>query len=82
MPLLEGSWEQRKFYTIDVYDQDADEVASKFEDFLLKENVVSRKAIENAENVYESKQKKGIIKSTIPKAWNKLVTEPDEDLMS
>lgn len=81
LPLLEGSWEQRKFYTIDIYDQDADEVASKFEDFLLKENVVSGKAIENAESVYKSKQKKEIIRSTIPKAWNKLVTEPDEDLI-
>jgi predicted type IV restriction endonuclease len=81
LPLLEGSWEQRKFYTIDIYDQQADEVALKFQDFLLRENVISGKAIETAENVYKSKQKKEIIKSTIPKAWNKLVTEPDEDLI-
>ncbi len=81
LPLLEGSWEQRKFYTIEIYDQEADEVTLKFQDFLLRENVVSGKAIENAENVYKSKQKKEIIRSTIPKAWNKLVTEPDEDLI-
>jgi predicted type IV restriction endonuclease len=81
LPLLEGSWERRKFYTIDIYDQEADEIALKFEDFLLKENVVSGKSTKNAENVYKSKQKKEIIRSTIPKAWNKLVTEPDEDLV-
>lgn len=81
LPLLEGSWEQRKFYTIEIYDQEADEVTLKFQDFLLRENVVSGKAIENAEDVYKSKQKKEIIRSTIPKAWNKLVTEPDEDLI-
>ena len=81
LPLLEGSWEQRKFYTIDIYDQASDEIALKFEEFLLKENVISGKAIENAEKDYKSKQKKGIIKSAIPRAWNKLVTEPDEDLI-
>lgn len=81
LPLLEGNWEQRKFYTIDIYDQEANEIAVKFEDFLLKENIISGKAIENAENVYKSKQKQEIINSTIPKAWNKIVTEPDEDLV-
>jgi predicted type IV restriction endonuclease len=81
LPLLEGSWEQRKFYTIDIYDQEAHEIALKFADFLLKENVISGKAIENAESVYKSKQKKEIIRSTIPNAWNKLVSEPDEDLI-
>ena len=41
LPLLEGNWEQRKFYTIDIYDQEANEIAVKFEDFLLKENIIS-----------------------------------------
>jgi hypothetical protein len=81
LPIHEGSWERRKFYTIEIYDQAAEEIAQKFEEFLGKENVISGKAIVNAESVYASKQKRDIIRSTIPKAWNKLVTEPDEDLI-
>jgi len=81
LPLREGSWEQRKFYTIEIYDQDSEDIASKFEDFLSKENVISDKAIKNAENIYQSKQKQYLIKETLPRAWEKLITEPDELLV-
>ncbi len=85
LPLREGSWEQRKFYTIEIYDQDSDEVVKKFKDFLSKQNVISNRAVENAENLYKSNQKQNLIKETIPKAWKKIITEPDEllvDLLS
>ena len=81
LPLHEGSWEQRKFYTIEIYDQDAEEITQKFVEFLFKENVVSGKAIENAEKIYTSKQKQYLIKDTLPKAWDKLINEPDENLI-
>jgi hypothetical protein len=81
LPLHEGSWEQRRFYTIEIYDQDANEIVQKFIDFLSKENVISGNAIVNAESVYKSKQKQYLMKDTIPKAWNKLVTGPDEALI-
>jgi len=81
LPLHEGSWEQRKFYTIEIYDQDVEDIASKFIAFLSRENVISDKAVENAENIYRSKQKQILIKKTLPKAWQKLLTEPDELLV-
>lgn len=81
LPLHEGSWEQRRFYTIEIYDQDAEEIVQKFIDFLSKENVISGKAIINAESVYKSKQKQYLIKDTLPKAWKKLLIEPDEMLV-
>jgi hypothetical protein len=77
LPLREGSWEQRKFYTIEIYDQESEEIVRKFEEFLSKENVISNRAIENAENLYKSKQKQYLIKETLPKAWKKIITEPD-----
>jgi hypothetical protein len=73
LPLYEGSWEQRKFYTIDILQQDSDEVATKFIDFLSKENVVASKAIQNAEEIYKSRKKQAIIKAMLPEAWNKIV---------
>ncbi len=81
LPLREGSWEQRKFYTIEIYDQDSEDVVKKFKDFLSKENVISNKAIENAENIYKSNQKQNLIRETLPKAWKKIMEEPDEILV-
>ena len=81
LPLREGSWVQRKFYTIEIYDQATQDIVKKFEDFLLKENVISDKAIENAENLYKSRQKQILIKETLPKAWKKMIIEPDELLV-
>jgi predicted type IV restriction endonuclease len=81
LPLHEGSWEQRKFYTIEIYDQSAEEITQKFIDFLSEENIISGKAIDNADKIYKSKQKQYLIKDTLPKAWNKLVKEADENLI-
>jgi len=81
LPLHEGSWEQRKFYTIEIYDQQCNDIVQKFEDFLLKENVISDRAVKNAESIYKSKQKQYLIKQTLPKAWHKLITDPDEILV-
>ncbi len=81
LPLREGSWEQRKFYTIEIYDQDSKDIASKFEDFLWKDNVISDRAIENAESLYKSKQKQYLITETLPKAWKKIITDPDDLLV-
>lgn len=81
LPLHEGSWEQRKFYTIELYDQDPEDIAERFICYLEKENVLSDKAIENAEEIYNSKQKENVIGNTLPIAWNKLLSEPDELLI-
>ncbi len=75
LPLKEGSWEQRKFYTIEIYDQDENEIAQKLTDLLSKENVISGKAIENAKSDLHKQAE------TIPQAWNKLLKEPDKGLM-
>ena len=81
LPLHEGSWEQRKFYTIEIYDQSPTDIVGRFADYLAKENVNSGKAIENAETVYKGRQKEYLTRETLPKAWNKLISEPDEFLI-
>ncbi len=81
LSLLEGSWEQRKFCTIDIYQQESKDIASKFFDFLSKDNVGNEKAIQNAESIYKGQQKQNILKDTLPKAWNKIIEESDELLI-
>ncbi|HEO65962.1 MAG TPA: restriction endonuclease subunit R [Spirochaetes bacterium] len=81
LPLREGSWEQRKAYVIEIYDQESEGITDKFEKLLSKENVISNKAVENAEDLYQSRQRKRTIKTILPKAWQKIITEPDEILV-
>jgi predicted type IV restriction endonuclease len=81
LPLNEGSWEQRKFYTIELHTQDAEDIAQKFQGFLAKDNVVTGQAVINAEQIYSGNQRQYLIQETLPKAWMRLVTEPDELLV-
>jgi predicted type IV restriction endonuclease len=81
LPLTEGSWEQRKFYSIDVLQQENENIVTKFSDFLLKTNIASGKANENAELVHIDQQKQKVLLKTIPEAWNKIVSEPNDLLV-
>jgi len=65
LPRARGSWYERKFYSINLIQQDIDTIVSKFIDFLAKQNVMSGKSEENAKKTYESKQKNQIIKKII-----------------
>ncbi|MEA3442131.1 MAG: restriction endonuclease subunit R [Chloroflexota bacterium] len=81
LPLHEGSWEQRKFYTIDILQQESKDIVSKLVNFLSKDNIGSGKAIQNAEAIYKGQQKLNILKETLPKAWNKIIDEADDLLI-
>lgn len=81
LPLREGSWENRKFYTIDIRQQKTEEVATKFIDFLSRENIASGRASQNAGEVYEGHRKQIILEDTLPKVWNKIIVDPDEVLI-
>ena len=81
LPWQEGSWEQRKFYTVDIFQQESEDISSKFVDLLSKDNIRSGKAIQNAEAIYKGKQKLNILKETLPKAWNKIIEEADDLLI-
>ena len=78
LPLQEGSWEKRRFTTAEFDRQDKGEIVQKLEALLSKENVLSGKAVQNAEILYEQSQKKGEISATLPEAWNQLVSEPHD----
>jgi predicted type IV restriction endonuclease len=81
LPLNEGNWEQRRFYSIDILEQDPSSAAGKFVDFLLYDNVKSTHALAQAEKLYKGRLKNKIIKNNIPKAWKKIISEKDELLI-
>ena len=81
LPTKKGDWKTRKFYTIDIIQQESKDAASKFIDLLSKENVQSGKALQNAESIYRGRVKKVKIEDTLPQAWNKIIGEPDAFLI-
>ena len=81
LPLQKGSWEQRRFYAIDLSQRDPHSAARRLEDFLSKEKVSSGMAMKNAETVYEDRRKGQIVEQSLPQAWNRIVSEPDDLLV-
>ena len=81
LPLNEGNWEDRKFYTIHIPQQGSEDVVSKFRDFVDRGNIGNGKAIENAEAVYKGQQRLNTLNETIPRAWNQIISEADELLV-
>ena len=81
LPLNEGSWEERRFFTADFCEQDPEAITERFVSLLSKENIASGDAIKNAEHLYRSTQKKNILKEALPKAWHKIINEPDDILV-
>lgn len=81
LPLIKGDWEDKRFHTFDMYEQDAEEITQILEDLLSKKNVVSGKALKNAESLYERKQSTFLIRETLPKVWNLLMSNPEDWLV-
>lgn len=81
LPREKGSWYERKFYSVDLIQQDVNTIVSNFEDFLSKQNISNGKALESAKKTLESKQKDQKIKTVLPQAWNTLITSEDESFV-
>ncbi len=81
LPTQKGTWRDRKFYAIDIFQQDPEDIAYKFIDLLSIDNVKNGSALKNALSIYKGKQKSKVISQTIPEAWNKIITEPDSLLI-
>ena len=81
LPLADGSWEQRRFFALDLLEQDSEFVAENLDRFLSRKRVESGDAENSAEEYRQSRQRRLILRKTLPLAWNKLVTQPDELLL-
>ncbi len=81
LPVQLGTWEQRKFCSIDIESQPVEQIAAQLTEYLSKENVASGKAEENARAAYETRKKAYDIGRALPEVWHKLVTEYDPILV-
>lgn len=81
LPMKKGDWKARKFYTIDIIQQEATDVTQKFAHLLSKDKVNSSDAMKNAEIIYKGRLKKETVEKTLPEAWNKIIREPNSLLL-
>jgi hypothetical protein len=81
LPLNEGSWEQRKFFTIDFQNQDTNIIVTKLISYLSKPEVLSGNAITNAKNDYTNERTKSRVKESIPKTWTRIISNQNEKLI-
>ena len=81
LPLQSGGWEQRRFSTIDLAAQEPDIVEQWFMRFLSQEEVISGRAVSDAEALVQSQQRAEVTTKTIVQAWNQIVETPDEILV-
>lgn len=81
LPTQTGSWEQRRFFTIDIARQESTEVAGHLRRFLEKEAVMSGAALKAAEELHAGHTKEKRIRETIPKAWREICEGPDEEFL-
>lgn len=81
LPMKKGDWTARKFYTIDILEQETHEIENQFLKILSKEEIKNGAAIQYAEAIYASRLKKDATLNALPKAWNKIISEPDELLL-
>lgn len=81
LPLSGGSWQQRKFFTIDIQQQKPEDASQNFRKYLGRESVFNGSALQQARSLQASREKERLIKKTLPLAWDQLIRKPDERLI-
>ena len=81
LPLREGSWEQRRFLTVDLESQEPHMVEARFQQFLSRESVASDAAVNAAEQLIASRERIETMTKTIAQSWNEIIQAPDDLLV-
>jgi hypothetical protein len=78
LPLLQGSADEKKFLTLEMSGQKGEEISEKLLQFLSKGSVTSGKSLRLAEEIYHTRQRAFLVKEFLPKAWEKIMKEPEK----
>jgi len=81
LPTKNVDWRARKFYAIDFLRQDPADIEKRFSMLLARDVVSNGQALRNAEQMYESGRRKFLAEAYLPKAWNKIIEDPDSLLV-
>lgn len=81
LPGEQGPYEERRVYKLDMFERDIAECSRVFGRYLRYGDVCSGQTIRNARKDYEDVAKRREINATLPKAWVRILAEPDELLV-
>ena len=82
LPSGGGTWEERRFSVIELHNPDVSQAVDGLIDFLSKENVRSGFAVGYAEGILGKLWQDKRIEEALPRAWDQLVTDPDNQLLA
>ncbi|MYB41949.1 MAG: hypothetical protein F4X76_07145 [Chloroflexi bacterium] len=72
-----GSWEQRRFYSIDFRQREAASAAVDLQRFLSRDGVTSGKALEEARREFESQERDRRVRAALQQAWRQVLGDPN-----
>ncbi len=78
LPLLQGSADEKKFLALETWAKEGEEISEKLHQFLSKGSVTSGKSLRLAEEIYHARQRAFLVKEFLPKAWEKIMREPEK----
>ena len=74
----QGSYDERKIYSLDLLENGIDESCGVFRRYLQQDDVLSHVAINRAMEDYQNLLRNRAIKERFPEAWNRMLEEPSD----
>lgn len=81
LPLRTESWEQRRFHSIDILNDDIGATANRFAEYLSRSGVHSGSAVRSAGSRLDNLRRQSVVREALPTAWHSLIVEQDELLV-
>lgn len=81
LPGEQGDYGERRVYKLDIVERDISECVDRLTRYLQYDAIMCGDAIEAARKDYRNVARDRLIKSTLPKAWARLIEEEDELLL-
>lgn len=81
LPAEQGHYQERRVYKLDLLERDSEEIVQRFKRYLQYESVCTASALQAAKDDYQDVKRQREIEEFMPRAWDKLITEPDDLLV-
>lgn len=76
LPMVGGSWEQRRFSHTDVRALRPVDAASAIYRFLNRDGIVGGGALEDAQREFESQERDRLVREALQEAWRQVLSDP------
>lgn len=81
LPAEQGSYEDRRVYKLDLFEQSAEQASAALTRYLAKSRVENGEALETARREYRSRSRRSQACNAIAETWRELVQKGDEQLV-